>query len=209
MPRDASETRQRLIDVGRQMFATRGVFATPLKAIVDASRQRNASALHYHFGNREGLLLAIIEVTNAGIERRRETLLDEAGTAPTIADLVGAWIEPQATLLGDAEGRQFLSVASQLNDRFDAWSHPGSPAQARRCLVAIDGLLDIADPAVRNERLIRFMELTVEALGSRARRIDRGVQPALDHQPWVDNLAAMSIGALLAPPTGRTLATPS
>jgi AcrR family transcriptional regulator len=199
MPRDGAHTRQRLIDVGRALFATKGVFATPLKAIVDGSGQRNASALHYHFGSRQGLLDAIIDATNEGIEVRRLTLLERYGEKPSLEELVDAWISPQAELLDDAEGRQFLSIISQLNDLFDEWTNETMPPTALRTLSAIgERLVHLADPLVRRERLNRFLELTAEALGSRARLIDRVSRPALSHEAWVTNLAQMCVGALSA-----------
>lgn len=220
MPRDGAETRQRLIAAGRLLFARRGVYATPLKAIVDAAGQRNTSALHYHFGSRQGLLEAIIAETNDGIENRRQTMLDGtldgplgiiAGQTPaqfsdrndaprtSLAQLVNAWIEPQAVLLHDTLGRQFLSIVSQLNDLFDEWDESSMPPQAWRTMQAIDArLTQVADAAVRKERLNRFLEMTAEALGSRARRIERGSAPTLAHDAWVANLAAMSVGALQA-----------
>lgn len=208
MPRDAAHTRQQLIDVGRQLFATRGVYATPLKAIVDGSGQKNASALHYHFGSRTGLLSAIIAATNEGIEGRRRVLL-EAITDPTVAQLVHAWIAPQAVLLDQAEGRQFLAIISQLNDVFDQWNDETMPPTALTTMRMIDlRLTHVSDAVVRRERLSRFLELTAEALGSRARLIERVREPALDHDGWVQNLEEMCVGALSASAAARARRLP-
>lgn len=199
MPRDGAHTRQRLIDVGRSLFASTGVFATPLKAIVDGSGQRNASALHYHFGSRQGLLDAIIETTNQGIEERRMAILGRCGDDPDLEQLVEAWIVPQAELLNDVEGRQFLSIISQLNDLFDEWSAETMPPTALATLTSIgERLVGVGDPLIRRERLNRFLELTAEALGSRARLLDRGTTPPLSHEAWVTNLTEMCVGALSA-----------
>ena len=67
MPRDAGPTRDSLIEAGLRLFADRGIHA-PLSAVVVAAGQKNTSALHYHFGGREGLLAAITSVHNARIE---------------------------------------------------------------------------------------------------------------------------------------------
>ncbi len=207
MPRDAAATRARLIAAGRTLFAGTGVHATSLKAIVDAAGQRNASALHYHFGDRLGLLAAILETTNRGIEERRKVILDaldgpslapgRAG-GPSIEELIDAWIDPQMPELDDAAGREFFVVVSQLADLFDDWDDEGSPPQARRCLAAIsERLVHVADPAVRHERMTRFLEMTAEALGSRARQMQRGAV-RLGHAAWMANLKAMCSGALQA-----------
>ena len=61
MPRDASATRDSLVDSGRELFAREGVYSVPLSRVVSHAGQRNESALHYHFGGRQGLLNAIID----------------------------------------------------------------------------------------------------------------------------------------------------
>ena len=199
MPRDAADTRERLVFAGRQLFASSGVYATSLKAVVEAAGQRNTSALHYHFGNRQGLLAAIIELHNPGIEAARKQMLDAAQHPTALRQLVAAVVLPQATLLGAPDGRAFLSIISQLSDLFDRWEDGGTPEQAMRSFTAISELLPVGlHPDVRHERVTRFLELVSQALGSRAREIDAGRTSALDHDVWVANLVDMAVGALSA-----------
>ncbi len=199
MPRDAADTRQRLIDAGRRLFAQRGVYASSLKAVVEAAGQRNASALHYHFGGRDGLLAAIIDVHNSRIEHERQRLLDTTPAPVTLGQLVSAVVLPQASLLHDPDGRAFLSIVSQLSDLFDRWEDGSTPEQALRAFLGIKELLSpaLADN-VRHERVTRFLELISQALGSRARQIDAGRTPAVPHDVWVANLMTMATGALSA-----------
>jgi AcrR family transcriptional regulator len=210
MPRNSTDTRQRLIDAGRELFARTGVHTTSSKAVIDAAGQRNMSALHYHFGGRDGLLSSIIEASNTGIEAERAVLLDTASEPFTLAVLVEAVVLPQARLLHDPQGRQFLSIVSQLSDLFDRWEEEGAaPPQALRAFSAIKASLpgDLSD-ALRHERVTRFLELVSEALGSRARMLEAGRSPALPHDEWVANLEAMAVGALRANSTARPDTTP-
>ena len=205
MPRDAAETRERLVDAGRALFATRGVYATSLKAVVDASGQRNTSALHYHFGGREGLLAAIIDAYNPGIEADRQQMLDAATAPLTLDQFVAAVVQPQALLLHRSDGREFLSIISQLSDLFDRWEDGATPKQAYRAFIGIRALLpDDLDDSLRHERVTRFLELVSQALGSRARQITAGRTPALDDEQWVRNLMSMAVGALSATDSGPT-----
>jgi AcrR family transcriptional regulator len=199
MPRDAADTRLRLVGAGRRLFARNGVYATSLKSVVDEAGQRNSSALHYHFGGRDGLLLAIIEVHNSRIEAERKQMLDVTSAPPSLEQLVAAVVLPQASLLHEPDGRAFLSIVSQLSDLFDRWEDGGTPDQAMRAFVGIKELLPatLADN-VRHERVTRFLELVSQALGSRARQIDAGRTPAVEHEAWVNNLTAMATGALSA-----------
>lgn len=199
MPRDAADTRLRLVGAGRRLFARNGVYATSLKSVVDEAGQRNSSALHYHFGGRDGLLLAIIEVHNSRIEAERKQMLDVTSAPPNLEQLVAAVVLPQASLLHEPDGRAFLSIVSQLSDLFDRWEDGGTPDQAMRAFVGIKELLPatLADN-VRHDRVTRFLELVSQALGSRARQIDAGRTPAVEHEAWVHNLTAMATGALSA-----------
>src|SRR5205085_1882241 len=45
-------TRDKLVDAAARLFAERGIDNVSINEIVRAAGQRNASAVHYHFGNR-------------------------------------------------------------------------------------------------------------------------------------------------------------
>ena len=64
MPRDGSDTRDRLLRAAEYLFARSGI-DVPIREIHERAGQRNASALHYHFGGRPAVLI------------------DSAGTHPT------------------------------------------------------------------------------------------------------------------------------
>ncbi|HEX6659932.1 MAG TPA: helix-turn-helix domain-containing protein [Ilumatobacter sp.] len=207
MPRDAAPTRELLLDAGRRLFAEIGPFQAPLKQVVEAAGQRNTSALHYHFGGREGLLTAIIDHHNATIEDERRLLLDRIEAERRVDDLralVEAVVIPFSRMLRDDEGRQFLAVVAQLVDLFDRWDIESerTPAQALRAFRHIEAALDRSlTPELRHERVTRFLELVSEALGARARLLARGRRPRLATAPFVTNLVDMAVGALAAPTT--------
>lgn len=206
MPRDAGETRERLIDAGQHLFAADGVFTTPLKRVVDAAGQRNPSALHYHFGGRSGLLFAIIERHNAGIEATRRAMLD-ATTTPSLHDLVSAFVLPQSNLLADEGGREFLSIISQLSDTFDRWDDDEqmTPPEALRTMRLIEAAMPSAlSPVLRRERITRFLGLVTESLGSRARQVASGRPLKIDDDAFAANLIDMAVGALSTPTSCET-----
>ena len=202
MPRDAAATRDALITAGRRLLARPGGLATPVKEIVDAAGQRNVSALHYHFGGRRGLVDAILDVHGGRIEERRGVMLQQFGRdleSATLSQLVDAFIAPQAELLGVTEGRQFLSIISQLVDLFDRWDlvPERTGEHAMRVFRAIQERMPQAlTPELRHERITRFLELVTSALGARARNVEANRPAPLASDAFVANLAAMSIGAL-------------
>jgi len=200
MPRDASDTRQQLIDAGRRLFARNGVYQTPLKQIVEDAGQKNASALHYHFGGRGGLLAAIIEGNNEQIETDRKEMLDSFGDSATLNQLVQAVTYPLARQMKTSDGLEFIIIISQLQDKFRLWdTATQTPPQALRAFHAISeqvaGELDLA---TRRERVELFLNLVVSSLSARARQRLRGEEPDLVGQDFIENLVTMSVGALQA-----------
>ncbi|MFN8026637.1 MAG: helix-turn-helix domain-containing protein [Acidimicrobiia bacterium] len=203
MARDATATRESLLATARRLFARDGIYQVPLKQVVQESGQRNASALHYHFGNRDALLYAIIGRTDAEIEAERAEMLAALEADDRLDDLpalVEALVVPFSRPLGTQEGREFLAIIAQMSSTFDQWDVEAVevPSQAQRTFRAIEACLPDLAPAVRHERVTVFLGLTTEALARRARLIDAGGTPSLDHDEFVRNLVTMSVGALRA-----------
>ncbi|MEY4360964.1 MAG: hypothetical protein RL391_270 [Actinomycetota bacterium] len=214
MPRDAASTRTALISAGQKLFAWEGVYSTPLSRIVSVAGQRNSSALHYHFAvegldARHGLLFAIIDSHNTDIESERRRMLDSIESPADAVELrrvIEAYVRPQAARLETEEGRQFLSIVSQLVDLFDRWDEDPkrTPAEAMRSFQLIEGAMSSALPlALRRERIARFVEMVSESLGARARRLQKSGRARVDNRAYVDNLVDMAVGALTAPMSAR------
>lgn len=115
MARDASATRQKLLDAALRLWAEQGVEVATLAEIQAAAGQRNASALHYHFGNRDGLLAAVFERHVPGIRARRQELLDAATRSTALRPVAEALVLPVGELIaGDWRDRAFVRVAADL-----------------------------------------------------------------------------------------------
>jgi AcrR family transcriptional regulator len=90
VPRDASDTRARLLDAAERLFATRGVDGASTREITEAAGQRNTSAVTYHFGSRAGMLSAILARHDASLDRQRGALAGRDLAAQPGAVLVAA-----------------------------------------------------------------------------------------------------------------------
>ncbi len=79
-------TKLELLNAAERLFATKGFDATTVKEITEASGQRNQSVIHYHFGSREAILDALIELRvkpiNEARSRLRAELLAQSGGLP-------------------------------------------------------------------------------------------------------------------------------
>jgi AcrR family transcriptional regulator len=75
------------MDAAVLLLAERGLRGVSLREINDAAGQRNTNALHYHFGDREGLIraLAARHTADLGVIQRR--LYEEGRADGTLGDL--------------------------------------------------------------------------------------------------------------------------
>lgn len=117
MPRNADETRAQLISAAERLFAEGGVDAVSLREVNREAGQRNASALQYHFADREGLLRAILAKHNSAVDASRNALLDkiEKDDRQDLSRFAGALVMPSAEKLADRDGgRSYLRIIAEL-----------------------------------------------------------------------------------------------
>ncbi len=90
-------TRERLILAAERLFAKKGIAAVTFSEITRAAGQRSNVAIPYHFGDRDGLLLAITIYRARRTQERRgqmlADLLDQPGRV-TVRDVVATIIGP-------------------------------------------------------------------------------------------------------------------
>ena len=86
-PDETVSTADKILDAAAKLFAERGIENVSVAEIVRAAGQRNASAVNYHFGNRNDLLHAVLASRG------------ESGTAAVFPRL-----SPQETARQETEG---------------------------------------------------------------------------------------------------------
>ena len=124
---DTVATRARIVAAAERLFASHGIDAVSLARINRAARQRNRSALQYHFRDKRGLLDAILDKHTPGIEQRRHALLDELESRPELdlRSLAQALVLPVAEKLRDPDGGvAFVRINAELlgHPRFQLFS---------------------------------------------------------------------------------------
>ncbi|SDK02901.1 TetR/AcrR family transcriptional regulator [Streptomyces indicus] len=137
-----SETRARLIDAAAELFARKGFHAVSAEAVADAA-DRTTGALYSHFGGKEGLLLALLEVwKQRTVERLTAEIhqlpdpaphfaaMWEAITAPA-EDRGEAWLLLEIELwqhgardpvLGPLIARRYAEIRGQLGEGLADWA---------------------------------------------------------------------------------------
>jgi len=205
------ETRQRILLAAAHLFAERGVEAVQPGEILEAAGQRNASAIQYYFGSREGLLVAVLQPRDdvrRPVEEARTELLDRmlmAGTPPTFEQVVEAWIVPSQLSLASRPGRDVLRVAAQVLRHLPPEQRTEQTVPSMRRVIAIlrQAMGDLPDD-IKTERLGVTVLLHIGQLAARAEEIEHGLTPRLDDYTFRDELIAMVAGLLAAPRLGRS-----
>lgn len=107
-----------LLLTAEQLFAQEGFEAVSTRKVSREAGQKNHSALQYHFGNKEGLLSAILDYRIKPINELRERRLNDLlsrSRAPTVNGLVAAFVEPfSEQLRNPVEQTAYLSLLAQL-----------------------------------------------------------------------------------------------
>jgi len=214
MPRDATATRHRLLREAERLFATRGVYQTTARDIIDAAGQRNVSALSYHFGSRAGVLREILLRHGDALDVERGELLAAAGPDASTRALVEALLVPLAGRLATPDGRDYLRIVAQLTEEFPAWRIETdlTPPNLRQILGLLEARPPGLDPAVRRARVVLVIMLMTSAMAERARAVEHtvatlpgaaetqlGLGLELDEDTFLTNLTDVIVAALEAP----------
>jgi AcrR family transcriptional regulator len=105
--------RDLLIAAAERRFALDGVNGASMRELTREAGQRNVTALQYHFGGREGLLLAVVDKHLHELSGRVHAELDHVD--PAVArEVVAAVVVPMLALADTAEGAGFVQIAAQL-----------------------------------------------------------------------------------------------
>lgn len=208
MPKDATATRERLVDEGARAFAAHGVRKASLVDIARRAGQRNHSAVNYHFGSRAGLVCAVLDRHAPFLAAREGELLALAlgSSDDDVTSVVEAVVRPSAELAAsEATGPCFLQMVAELIDEDPAGLEPEiAGALARTGGEAVYGLLERRlarlPPEVYIERISVATSFYLRAVARRAHdpRGERG-RPQLEEEAFVQNLVAMVTAALCAP----------
>lgn len=115
--RQSLETREALMAVAQELYAKRGIDSVSLNEIMAQAGQKNRNAMQYHFGNRDGLLQAIVDKHASIIYEIRSdfiTLVKDSNlSSAEIAARV--FVEPIALYIEKyPEGVHYVKILSQL-----------------------------------------------------------------------------------------------
>jgi AcrR family transcriptional regulator len=209
-------TRQRLLDAAVVLFAERGLRGASLREINEAAGQRNTNALHYHFGDRDGLLRALTARHSSEIGERQRELYEAclaAGATEDVRTLLGVLQRPAAEYL--TKGRveaAWVRVSAQLLTSPHTTTEDIVAGVPDVVLVVGTTLADLLSPPLPEELAIRRMQAVGESaahlIADRA-RLAYARNPGragVDVELFISELLDMGTAALQAPITEETAA---
>ena len=169
----SAQTRQRFIASAQKLLAQRGVDAVSINELTAAAGQRNRNALQYHFGDRNGLLQAIIDYHAARVTTLRSGLLAKTETgeyrteSPTAAE---ALIRPLVDYIAQQpDGVYYIMILSQLAILDSPQLNPNSQARVnfqedRQLLSIMKDAMAHLTPSEARQRMFLATSLTFHGI---------------------------------------------
>jgi AcrR family transcriptional regulator len=204
----SESTSDKLLRAALHLFARQGL-DVPLRDINELAGQRNASALHYHFGGRPELFQAIIDRYSLSDDELAAIEAELHAGPHDVREVVQGLVERSCSWLATPDGRDYIRFVFQFVIRLPLRQHllegtePPSLASVRAQADLIhEALPDLPEHIVR-ERAVASFDLVLLQIAERARIIDdEGGAGLLAEDEWMANLVDMATGLLTAPASG-------
>jgi len=203
----------RLLEAAEHLFAEHGITAVSIRDITNAA-QTNVASVHYHFGSKEELLLAVLASRIGAINARRMEMLSEfeAQHRPVpLEKIMRAFIQPTVVLVSDRPhllrlmGRMFVEAPPPLRHKMLENFKP----VARTFHAALQESL----PEIHSEELwMRLAFLVGSLLHAWTNHADMAVvagleRETLDMDKIVECLVRYASAGFRAPATGEASTT--
>ena len=181
MPRNSVDTKTRLLDHAEKMFAEDGVFAVTNRQITEAAGQKNESALNYHFGTRNELIIALLTRRGRELDDLRAELLTHLKNKPTTRELVQLLVEVYASCLHTENGRDYLRIVDQLRGWMTDWEFIAS-FEEDNVHEHLKYILDLLQKGSDSQRVLGMIMLMTAMTASRAQLVSDGLKLPSTHE---------------------------
>ena len=202
-----------MLDIAERMFDERGLDGVSMRDVATAAGQRNNSAVQYHFGSRDGLVVAVLRRRMTVIDADRRVRLEEvdaAGLGQDVPSLVRVLFEPMVERNRQSprpthHGRFLAKVGPLIGPTIPEITEMRTPSDD--VVVRLIDLLDHVPKRTAFERIDLATQMFIGALAVHEDRLD-SVPPVeiAGFEQTVAHLYDMTLAALLAPessPEGR------
>ncbi|MDF1722389.1 MAG: TetR/AcrR family transcriptional regulator [Minwuia sp.] len=207
------DTREHLLLTAEKLLGERGINGVSLREITRVAGQRNASALHYHFGSRDGLIEAIFDKRMRLIDEERMRLIADMeadGRMSHVRGVAEAVAMPVAAFLwrkdGSANYIRFLTEVFLSPDiNIDDFVRGRYDNGLRKVYGILQGLLpDVPEQVVRQRfvMMTRAGTFALADIDTHRARTEAAGRP-FDLERAIETLIDMWVGGITAPQSER------
>jgi AcrR family transcriptional regulator len=205
----SARTRDRFIEVAQQLFAERSIDSVSLNEITVAAQQKNRNALQYHFGNRDGLLQAIIDRHATRVHELRAAWLrsSAAQSAKPSRRAARGLVYPLAQYIEEnPTAVHYIKILSQLAALNNQVLNP--QARSSISFQSEDALTQIMTQAIKHlqqaeaqRRLFLSVSITFHGMADACRAFEAtDTSNTLKQRPAMFEQVALAVESLLAAP---------
>jgi AcrR family transcriptional regulator len=200
-------TKEQIVRAAERLFAARGLDGVSLREIGMAAGNGNNSAVQYHFGSKEQLVLAIFEFRLPYLNERRKMLI--AQRRPNdLRCVVECYVLPILEQ-GEMEGSHYLSFIAMLHQHAERRLFERIPDEFQQRTLAFrdqaGALIPQVPEPLRSHRISEAITFSVHAASDRERAKANG-QDVLPFAVHVTDLLDALVGFLEAPVSRETRA---
>lgn len=213
---DTSETRLALIHAAERLFAEQGLQRTSLRQINQEAGQRNESAIHYHFGSREAVIAAILDLRTKPVNEERLRMLNAARDAAAGAPLSSlalaeVFVLPLArSIIAAPGGNHYARFLTQLYLDHGSWKRFSGRAHDT---ALVQGLAELARSKpylprpVLNQRFVAATGMLNQMLAivEAVMQTKRPREATLEADVRIANIIDLIVGIFDAPVSPRAL----
>jgi TetR/AcrR family transcriptional regulator, regulator of cefoperazone and chloramphenicol sensitivity len=202
-----ADTKELLLRAGERLFARDGIHGARIRELNELAGQRNPSALHYHFGSRDGLVTAIMVRHQSEIDAIVGPCLDdlEARGEPEVRAVVEAVVRAMVAKLETESGRDWARIIPQilstLSDNLRRGRVEPITPQTHRILELLRARISHLPESVQRERLVDYGIVLSTLMAERAHQVESGGRPSLDDGRFVAHLTDVLVAVVTAPST--------
>lgn len=207
---NAARTREKLVDAALALYGSRSIDAVSLREIGAAAGQKNPNALQYHFGDRDGLLQAIVDKHAVAVSDIRESYIRRAeqGEWPAGEAAARCLVMPIIDYVElNPDGIDFVKIVSQIAAVYQSGAAPKSEARIlfpkNEPLVEVfEQALSGVPPREAQRRIFLVVTNTFHSIADiyRASQQQAAGSPVAARKPMVEQLVLLLNAFFSAPP---------
>ena len=214
MPSNAETTQTQLILAAEELFGAKGVDGVSLREINALAGQKNTSAVRYHFGDKAGIIDAILRERMTILNAHRldtYNALIEKNEKPSVYDLVELVVRPLANkVLGTEEEppvrywRNYIRLLQKLatvrsNEYNILIMETDYNAGMLLILRKLDEVCADIPEAISEQRRRDLVMFMLNSLCERVVAEDKGIRLSLSRDAFLQNMLSVGTAIMTAP----------